>query len=76
MTEQEFWNAIHNKIGNEILKDYIKSALAPHLAEQMCRVMDANERTELLNKMHEEWLNYQKRQSDIIQAYLKQTGMI
>lgn len=75
MTEQEFWNTIQNKMGNEILKNYIKRTFAPHIAEPMCNAIDSKEKAELLDKLHKEWLEYQKRQNDVIQAYLKMKGL-
>ena len=37
----------------------------------MCNAIDSKDKAELLDKLHKEWLEYQKRQSDIIQTYLK-----
>lgn len=71
MTEREFWNAIQSKIGNEVLKSNIRKTFAPFIAEPMCNAIDGKEKAELLDKLHKEWLEYQKRQSDIIQAYSK-----
>lgn len=75
MTEQEFWNTIQNKMGNELLKNYIRRTFAPHIAESMCNAIDSKEKAELLDKLHKEWLEYQKRQNDVIQAYLKMKGL-
>jgi len=33
--------------------------------------IDAKEHADLFDKLHKEWLEYQKRQNDIIQQYLK-----
>ncbi len=71
MTEREFWNAIQSKIGNEVLKSNISKTFAPFIAEPMCNAIDGKKKAELLDKLHKEWLEYQKRQSDIIQAYSK-----
>ena len=75
MIQQEIWNIIQNKIGNETLKNYIRRTYAPQIADHLCRAIDAKEHAELFEKLHKEWLEYQKRQNDIIQAYLKMMGM-
>ena len=45
----------------------------------VCRIVDiaidGKDKSDLLEKLHKEWLEYQKRQSDIIQAYLKMRRM-
>ena len=75
MTQHEIWNIIHNKIGNEVLKNFIRCTYTPQLADLLCRAIDAKEHADLFDKLHKEWLEYQKRQNDIIQAYLKMKGM-
>ena len=75
MIQQEIWNIIQNKIGNETLKNYIRRTYAPHIADLLCRAIDAKEHADLFDKLHKVWLEYQKRQNDIIQAYLKMKRM-
>lgn len=75
MTQQEIWNIIQDKIGNEALKNFIRRAYVPQIADLLCRAIDAKEHADLFEKLYKEWLEYQKRQSDIIQAYLKTMGM-
>jgi hypothetical protein len=74
MIQQEIWNIIQNKIGNEALKNFIRRTYAPQIADLLCRALDAREHADLFEKLHKEWLEYQKRQTDIIQAYLKMMG--
>lgn len=71
MTEQEFWGIIYKKAESEFNKGLIRSTYPPHIAEPMCNAIDSKDKAELLDRLHREWLEYQKRQSDIIQAYLK-----
>ena len=75
MTQQEIWNIIQDKIGNEALKNFIRRAYVPQIADLLCRAIDAKEHADLFEKLYKEWLEYQKRQSDIIQAYLKTLGI-
>lgn len=75
MTEKEFWGLINKKAESEFKKDLIRKTFAPQMAEPMCNAIDSKDKTELLEKLHNEWLEYQKRQNDIIQAYLKMIGI-
>ena len=75
MTQHEIWNIIQSKIGNEALKNFIRRTYAPHIADLLCRAIDAKEHADLFDRLHKEWLEYQKRQNDIIQAYLKMKRM-
>ena len=75
MTQHEIWNIIQSKIGNEVLKNFIRRTYAPQIADLLCRAIDAKEHAELFEKLYKEWLEYQKKQSDIIQAYLKMRRM-
>ena len=75
MIQNEIWNIIQNKIGNEVLKNFIRRTYAPQIADLLCGAIDAKEHADLFEKLYKEWLEYQKRQSDIIQAYLKMRRM-
>ena len=75
MTQHEIWNIIQSKIGNEALKSFIRCTYSPEIADLLCRAIDAKEHADLFEKLHKEWLEYHKRQSDIIQAYLKMRRM-
>ncbi|MBQ2883510.1 MAG: hypothetical protein IJE43_07050 [Alphaproteobacteria bacterium] len=75
MIQHEIWNIIQSKIGNEALKNFIRCTYSPEIADLLCRAIDAKEHADLFEKLYKEWLEYQKRQSDIIQAYLKTMGM-
>lgn len=75
MTEQEFWSLIYKKAESEFRKDLIRKTFAPQIADPMCKAIDSKDKSDLLDKLHKEWLEYQKRQNDIIQAYLKMMGM-
>ena len=75
MTQHEIWNIIQSKIGNEALKNFIRRTYSPEIADLLCRAIDAKEHADLFEKLYKEWLEYQKRQRDIIQAYLKMRRM-
>lgn len=75
MTQHEIWNIIQSKIGNEVLKNLIRRTYSPEIADLLCRAIDAKEHADLFEKLYKEWLEYQKHQSDIIQAYLKMRRM-
>ena len=75
MTQHEIWNIIQSKIGNEALKNFIRCTYSPEIADLLCRAIDAKEHADLFEKLYKEWLEYQKHQNDIIQAYLKMMGM-
>lgn len=75
MTEQEFWSLIYKKAESEFKKDLIRKTFALHIAEPMCNAIDGKDKSDLLEKLHKEWLEYQKHQSDIIHTYLKTMGM-
>ena len=70
MTQQEIWNIIQDKIGNEALKNFIRRAYVPQIADLLCRAIDAKEHADLFETLYKEWLEYQKRQNDIIRRYL------
>ena len=75
MIQHEIWNIIQNKVGNEVLKNFIRRTYSPEIADLLCRAIDAKEHADLFDKLYKEWLEYQKHQSDIIQAYLKMRRM-
>ena len=75
MTQHEIWNIIQSKIGNEVLKNFIRRTYSQQIADLLCRAIDAKEHADLFEKLYKEWLEYQKNQSDIIHAYLKTMGM-
>lgn len=75
MTEQEFWSLIYKKAESEFRKDLIRKTFAPQIADPMCKAIDSKDKSDLLERLHKEWLEYQKRQNDIIQAYSKMLGM-
>lgn len=75
MTQHEIWNIIQSKIGSKVLKNFIRRTYPPEIADLLCRAIDVKEHADLFEKLYKEWLEYQKRQNDIIQAYLKMKGM-
>ena len=75
MIQHEIWNIIQSKIGNKALKNFIRRTYSPEIADLLCRAIDAKEHADLFEKLYKEWLEYQKRQSDIIQAYIKMRRM-
>ena len=72
MTEQDFINIIGNKISNEMQKAIIRNNFQPQLADQLCKVIDSNEKADLFQRMMNEWIAYQNRQQQIIQAFIQQ----
>ncbi|MBE6298263.1 MAG: hypothetical protein E7088_07265 [Bacteroidales bacterium] len=75
MIQHEIWNIIQSKIGNEALKNFIRCTYSPKIADLLCRAIDTKEHADLFEKLYKEWLEYQKHQSDIIQAYIKMRRM-
>lgn len=37
MTQHEIWNIIQSKIGNEVLKNFIRLTYSPEIADLLCR---------------------------------------
>ena len=72
MTEQDFLNIIGNKISNEMQKTIIRNNYAPQAAELLCNGIDSREKADLFQKMMDEWVNYQHRQQQIVQAFYRQ----
>lgn len=72
MTEQDFLNIIGNKISNEMQKAIIRKNYAPKLAEPLCNAIDFHEKVDLFQKLMNEWIAYQNRQQQIIQAFFQQ----
>lgn len=72
MTEQDFINIIGNKISNEMQKAIIRSNFQPQLADQLCKVIDSNEKADLFQRMMNEWVAYQNRQQQIVQLFFQQ----
>ena len=72
MTQQDFLNIIGNKISNEMQKTIIRNNFQPQLADQLCNVIDSHEAADLFQRMMNEWIVYQNRQSQILHAYLQQ----
>lgn len=72
MTEQDFLNIIGNKISNEMQKTIIRNNYAPQTAEQLCNAVDCREKADLFKKLMNEWSEYQRRQYQIVQAFMQQ----
>ena len=72
MTEQDFINIIGNKISNEMQKAIIRSNFQPQLADQLCKLIDSNEKADLFQRMMNEWIAYQNRQQQIVQLFFQQ----
>ena len=72
MTEQDFLNIIGNKISYEMQKTIIRNNYAPQTSELLCYVIDSREKADLFQKMMDEWVNYQHRQQQIVQAFYRQ----
>ena len=72
MTQKDFLNIIGNKISNEMQKTIIRNNFQPQLADQLCNVIDSHEAADLFQRMMNEWIVYQNRQSQILHAYLQQ----
>ncbi len=72
MTQQDFLNIIGNKISNEMQKTIIRNNFQPQLADQLCKVIDSHEAADLFQRMMNEWIEYQNRQQQIVQAFMRQ----
>ncbi len=75
MSEKLFWELVRDKREGEIKKSLIKSIFAPHIAEPLCAAIDTHGKAEILNKLYREYLEYQKRQYDIINAFCRNNEM-
>lgn len=53
-------------------KAIIKNNFQPQLADQLCKAIDNHEKADLFQRMMNEWIAYQNRQQQIIQAFFQQ----
>ena len=72
ITIQDLYNIVGKKISNEMSKQIIRNNMPPHIAEQMCNAIDANEKAEHFQRLIREWMEYQQTQQMIVQAFLRQ----
>ena len=72
ITIQDLYNIVGKKISNEMSKQIIRNNLPPHIAEQMCNAIDANEKAEHFQRLIREWMEYQQTQQMIVQSFVKQ----
>lgn len=75
ITINDLYNIVEKKIANETGKTIIRINFPPHIAEQMCQVIDGRERAEHFQRLlieYNEWLQNQKRQQDAIQVFLRE----
>ena len=75
MKVQDLYNIAGNKITNETAKAIIRNNFPPPFADQMCRVIDGQERAEhfqrLLNE-YNEWMMNQLRLQALVQQFLRE----
>ena len=75
ITIQDLYNIVGNKIAKEAQKTLIKNNFPHDIAEQMCNVIDGQERAEhfqRLLKEYNEWLQNQQRQQEAVQRFLRE----
>lgn len=75
ITIQDLYNIVGNKIANETGKEIIRNNFPPQIAEQMCNAIDGQERAEhfqRLLKEYNEWMQYQQRQQEAVQRFLRE----
>lgn len=75
ITIQDLYNIVGNKIAKEAQKTLIKNNFPHDIAEQMCNVIDGQERAEhfqRLLKEYNEWLQNQQRQQETVQRFLRE----
>lgn len=75
MSEKLFWELVRDKREEEIKKSMVRSIFAPQIAEPLCAAIDSQGKVELLNKLYREWIEHQKRQYDIINAFCRNNEM-
>jgi len=69
---QDLYNIASGKIANKMWKTIIKNIFLPSIAERMCDALDTNERAEHFQRLMQEWMEYQQRQQQNVQAFLQQ----
>ena len=75
ITIQDLYNIVGNKIANETGKAIIRNNFPPQIAEQMCRAIDGQERTEHFQRLlreYNEWMQNQQRQQEAVQRFLRE----
>ena len=75
ITVQDLYNIVGNRIANETGKAIIRNNFPPQIAEQMCNVIDGQERAEHFQRLlreYNEWLAQQQRQQAAIQEFLRE----
>lgn len=75
ITIQDLYNIAGNKIANEAQKALIRNNFPPHIAEQMCKAIDGQERAEHFQRLlmeYNEWMVNQLRQQEAVQRFLRE----
>ena len=75
MTIQDLYNIAGNKITNETAKAIIRNNFPPQFADQMCRVIDGQERAEHFHRLLQEynkWMLNQLRLQALVQQFLRE----
>ena len=75
ITTKDLPDIVGNKMANDIGKSLIRRSLPPHIAEQLCDVIDRGDSVEKFNRIlmeYNEWLAEQQRQQQYIMQYLQE----
>ncbi len=75
ITIQDLYNIVGNKIANEAQKALIRNNFPPQIAEQMCNVIDGQEKAEHFQRLlqeYNEWMMSQQRQQEMVERFLRE----
>lgn len=75
ITIQDLYNIVGNKIANETGKAIIRNNFPPQIAEQMCRAIGGQERTEHFQRLlgeYNDWMMQQQRQREMVERFWRE----
>jgi type II secretory pathway component PulF len=72
ITLQDLYNIVGNKITNEMGKTIIRNNFPPHIAEQMCTAIDAQERVGNFQRFLKEYNDWMQQQQTVVQQFLRE----
>ncbi len=72
ITLQDLYNIVGNKITNEMGKAIIRSKFPPHIAEQMCKAIDGQERAEHFQRFLKDYNEWMQHQQAVVQQFLRE----
>lgn len=72
ITLQDLYNIARGKITNETGKVIIRNNFPPHIAEQMCKAIDGQERAEHFQRFLKEYNDWMQHQQAVVQQFLRE----